>query len=434
MRLQRRTLLATTAALAALPARAQPGDAEITVAGARQAPIPIAIPSLGPGLGDQMTEVISNDLESCGLFRPLGAAASATGAVPDFATFRQLGARAVVTGSVSGGGSGVTAAIRLWDVNSGSQLQGTQYSTSANNWRRIAHQIADVIYQRLLGEDGYFDTRIAYVALTGSRGNQTTRIAVMDQDGANNRILTGGRWLVHTPRFSPVRDEVAFLDYANDHPRVYLLDLGSGRQQTLGEFQGISFAPRFSPSGDSVVLSATRGGGSDIFVVDLGSRDQRQLTNSGAIDTSPCFSPDGSQIVFVSDRGGSPQLYVMGAGGGGARRISYGSGNYGTPVWSPRGDQIAFVRYGGGGGAFSLGIMGTDGRGERILDQAFSIDTPTFCPNGRVLAYSVQTAAGGASGAGYSSRIGSIDIAGFNQRDIRTPTGASDPAWSPLGR
>ena len=430
--LQRRALLATTAALAALPARAQPGDAEITVEGARQAPIPIAIPSLGAGVGEQMTEVINNDLESCGLFRPLGAAASATGATPDFNTFKQLGARAVVTGSVSGGESGVVAAIRLWDVNSGTQLQGTQYSTGVNNWRRIAHQIADAIYQRMLGEEGYFDTRIAYVALTGSRGNQTTRLAVMDQDGANNRILTGGRWLVHTPRFSPVSDEVAFLDYANDRPRVYLLDLGSGRQQILGEFEGISFAPRFSPSGGSVILSATRGAGSDIFVVDLASRDQRQLTSSGAIDTSPCYSPDGSQIVFVSDRGGSPQLYIMGAGGGGARRISYGSGQYGSPVWSPRGDQIGIIRSGSGG--FSLGIMGPDGRGERILDQAFSIDTPTFCPNGRVLAYSVQTAASGASGAGYSSRIGSIDIAGFNQRAIRTPTGASDPAWSPLGR
>ena len=429
--LARRTLLGTAACFAALPARAQQGDAEITVAGARQAPIPIAIPSLGPGIGDQMTQVINDDLESSGLFRPLGAAASATSAAtPDFATFKQLGARAVVTGSASGGGAGVTAAIRLWDVNSGTQLQGTQYSAGAGAWRRIAHKIADVIYERMLGEQGYFDTRIAYVALTGGRAHQTTRLAIMDQDGANNRILTGGEWLVHTPRFSPVRDEVAFLDYANDRPRVYLFDLGSGRQRILGEFQGISFAPRFSPSGDSVILSATRGGGSDIFVVDLGSGSQRQLTNSGAIDTSPCYSPDGSRIVFVSDRGGSPQIYVMGAGGGGARRISYGSGQYGSPVWSPRGDLIAFVRIGSG---FSLGVMQPDGSGERILQQGFSIDTPTFCPNGRVLAYCEQTAATGSSGEGFSSRVASIDIAGFNGRTLRTPTGASDPAWSPLG-
>ena len=432
MSLARRTLLATTAALAATGARAQQGDAEITVAGAREAPIPIAIPSLGSGVGEQMTEVINDDLESSGLFRPLGAAASASaGATPDFATFKQLGARAVVTGSASGGGNGVVTQIRLWDVNSGTQLQGTQYSTSAGNWRRIAHKIADMIYERMLGESGYFDTRIAYVSLTGGRAHQTTRLAIMDQDGANTRFLTGGQWLVHSPRFSPVRDEIAYLSYANDRPRVYTLDLGSGRQQILGEFEGISFAPRFSPSGGSVVMSVTRGSGSDIVVVEVGSRSQQRLTNSGAIDTSPCYSPDGSQIVFVSDRGGSPQLYVMGAGGGGARRISYGSGQYGSPVWSPRGDLIAYVRIGGGG--FSLGVMGPDGSGERILAQGFTIDSPTFCPNGRVLAYNAQTASG-ASGAGFSSRIASIDIAGFNGRSLRTPTSASDPAWSPLGK
>ncbi len=440
-------LLASPFAAGAQPApgaAATPGNAEIVVDQARQAPIPIAVPSLGAGLGDQMTAVINNDLESSGLFRPLGAAAWAappptppfapdpapSADSPDFATFRALGARALVTGSVTQGGAGVVAAIRLWDVNAGQQLQGTQYSTGAGNWRRIAHQIADSIYQRMLGEPGYFDTRIAYVAVSGGRAHLTTRLAIMDQDGANNRDLTGGQWLVHTPRFHPTRNELAFLSYANDRPRVYLLDLGSGREQLLGEFEGISFAPRFSPDGASVILSATRGGGSDIFVVDLASRRQRQLTSSGAIDTSPCYSPDGSQIVFVSDRGGSPQLYVMGAGGGGGRRISYGSGQYGSPAWSPRGDLIAFIRIGGGG--FSLGVMGPDGSGERILQQGFSVDTPSFCPNGRVIAYCAQTAATSASGSGFSSRIASIDIAGFNPRPISTPGGGADPAWSPL--
>lgn len=181
-----------------------------------------------------------------------------------------------------------------------------------------------------------------------------------------------------TPRFNPVRDQIAFMSYANNRPRVYTFDLGSGSQRMLGEFNGISFAPRFSPNGGQVVLSATRGGGSDIFVIDLGSGAKRQITSSGAIDTSPCFSPDGSQIVFNSDRGGSPQLYMMSASGGGARRISFGNGSYGSPVWSPRGDLIAFTRL--AGGRFSLGVMGPDGTGERILTEGFTVESPTFCP------------------------------------------------------
>ncbi len=373
--------------------------------------------------------MVSDDLAGCGLFRPLGAAASAgPGGTPDFAAYRSLGAQAVAAGSVSGSGT-VRVEFRLWDVLAGQQIQGTAYTTTEANWRRIAHKIADVIYSRMLGEKGYFDTRICYVARSGTRGRQATRIAIMDQDGANTRYLTSGRWLVLTPRFHPTLDQIAFMSYANDRPRVYLLDLGSGREEMLGTFEGISFAPRFSPDGGSVVLSATRGGGSDIFRVDLSSRASRQLTNSGSIDTSPCFSPDGSQIVFNSDRGGTPQLYVMGASGGAARRISYGTGQYGSPVWSPRGDLIAFTRIGGGG--FSIGVMQPDGSGERILTRGFTVESPTFCPNGRVMAYCRQNAAG-AGGAGFASGLGVIDIAGFNDHALRTPGGASDPAWSPL--
>ncbi len=407
-----------------------PGEAEITVDQARTAPIPIAIPSFGPGIGQQMTDVITADLAGCGLFRPIPDAASANGpGTPNFDLYKSLGAQALAQGTTQGSGASVRVEFRLWNVLTGQQLQGTAYTTAGANWRRIAHIIADVIYERMLGDKGYFDTRIAYVARSGLRTHQTTRLAIMDQDSANNRYLTSGEWLVLTPRFHPTRDEIAFLSYANDRPRVYLFDLGSGRQQVLGEFAGISFAPRFSPNGSEVVLSATRGGGSDIFTIGLGGGGKRQLTDSGAIDTSPCYSPDGSQIVFNSDRGGSPQLYVMGAGGGGARRISYGSGQYGSPVWSPRGDLIAFTRIGAGG--FSIGVMAPDGTGERILTRGFTVESPTFCPNGRVLGYCRQTAAG-PGGAGFSSSLAQIDIAGFNERVMSTPGGASDPAWSPL--
>lgn len=417
-------LLATP--LSAMAAAAAAPEAEITVDQARTAPIPIILPNFGGGLGAQIAEVLSNDLTNTGLFKVLPGGAS-TGA-PDFSTAKATGARALVTGTVSGSGS-VRVEMRLWDVLTQQQIQGTAYTTSSANWRRIAHIVGDVIYERMLGEKGYFDTRIAFISRSGARAHQRTRLAIMDQDGANARMLTAGNWLTLTPRFSPVKDQVAFMSYANNRPRVYLFDLGSGRQQILGEFAGISFAPRFSPDGRSVVLSVTRNGGSDLFVVDLASGARRQITASSAIDTSPSYSPDGSQIVFNSDRGGSPQLYIMSASGGGARRISYGNGTYGSPVWSPRGDLIAFTRI--ANGSFSLGVMNPDGTGERIMTEGFTVESPSFCPNGRVLAYCRQTRAG-AGGAGFNSTIGMVDITGFNDRVLPTPGQASDPAWSPL--
>jgi TolB protein len=417
----------------ASPSGAQP---VIDVDHALQDPIRIALPSLGASpAAAEIISVVTADLTNCGLFRPIDPAAFIAGSdanpsAPNLQNWKAIGAQAVVTGTVSDAGGGqVRVEFRLWDVLTGQQLQGTAYTSA--NVRRIAHIMADVIYERMLGEKGYFDTRIVYVAETGPRGRQTRRLAIMDQDAANNRILTSGEWMVLTPRFNPVRDQIAFMSYANNHPRVLLYDLNTGRQTTLGDFEGMSFAPRFSPDGGSCILSVTRGGGSDIFVVDAITHASHRLTSSGSIDTSPCYSPDGSQIVFNSDRDGDQQLYVMGAGGGGAKRISYGHGQYATPVWSPRGAQIAFTRFSGGASNFAIGVMHPDGTGERILSESFSVEGPTFAPNGRVLMFWRETKSDD-YGHGYSSRLVSIDITGFNEREVRTPTDASDPAWSPL--
>ncbi len=425
----RRGILAGgTATLLAAPAWAQSstanGGAAITVDRARTDPLPIAIPTMGGDLGGQITGVIVNNLKNCGLFKPITTAAP-SGDTPDFAAYKAQGAQALVTGNATGG----RVEFRLWDVGTGQQIQGTAYSP-VSNWRRIAHIISDVIYERLLGEKGYFDTRVVYVSGTGPRDHRVKRLAIMDQDSANNRYLTDGAWLVLTPRFHPTRDEIVFMSYANNRPRVYSFNLGNGAQRVLGEYDGITFAPRFAPDGSHVIMSVTRGSGSDIVTVGLNGGGGGRLTNSGAIDTSPCYSPDGSQIVFNSDRGGDQQLYIMGAGGGGAKRISFGNGRYATPVWSPRGDLIAFTRL--GGGTFGIGVMHPDGSGERILSESFDVEGPTFCPNGRVLMFFRESPARDSRGNGYSARLVSIDITGFNERSVSTPTDATDPAWSPL--
>ncbi|GBQ05366.1 Tol-Pal system beta propeller repeat protein TolB [Saccharibacter floricola] len=404
---------------------------EITVANAHQAPIPIIVPDFGPGVGQRIASVIAADLGNTGLFQILPGEVPPN-VQPDFRALKARGARAAVAGTVVESGQ-LRVEMRLWDVLVGQQIQGTAYTAPVADWRRIAHIIADVIYQRLMGEEGYFDTRIAYVARTGPRRRQTTRLAIMDQDGMNPHMLTDGRWLTLEPRFSPVSEEIAFLSYAQDRPRVYTYDINSGRQRMLGAFEGISFAPRFAPHGKAIILSATTSdGGADLYQVDLASQQRRRLTSSpGVIDTSPCYSPDGQQIVFNSDRGGSPQLYVMSASGDGARRISYGAGRYGSPVWSPRGDVIAFTRI--HQGRFSLGVMNPDGTGERILTEGFTVESPSFAPNGRALTFCRQSEAG-AGGAGFTSTIGVIDVAGFNEHILPTATGASDPAWSPKRR
>jgi TolB protein len=170
-------------------------------------------------------------------------------------------------------------------------------------------------------------------------------------------------------------------------------------------------------------MSLAKDGNTEIYAMDLGTRHVSRLTNDPSIDTSPCYSPDASRIVFNSDRGGSQQIYVMNADGSNVERISHGDGKYGTPVWSPRGDLIAFTRI--SAGTFYVGVMRPDGSGERMLAQAYLVEGPTWAPNGRVLAFFREEPGG-------ETRLHTIDLTGYNEREVKTPQDASDPAWSPL--
>ena len=436
---------ALIAALAILVQVGAPARAElrIDITSGQVEPLPIAIPPLAGGApnesqaGQDLAGVVSADLARSGLFRPLDPRSfiqnvSVADTQPRFDDWRQINAQALVTGSVKTQGDGrLRVEFRLWDVFAEQQLTGYGYTTTQQNWRRIAHIIADEIYKRITGEEGYFDTRIVYVSESGPPEKRIKRLALMDQDSANNRFLTDGRALVLTPRFSPTAQEITYLSYANGTPRVYLFNIDTGQQEVVGDFPGMTFAPRFSPDGNRVVLSRAENGVSNLFILDLRTRRPTRLTDSQAIDTSPSFSPDGSKIAFNSDRGGSQQLYVMSADGGGAKRISFGAGKYGTPVWSPRGDLIAFTKI--DGGSFFIGVMRPDGSGERLLTRDFLVEGPTWAPNGRVLMYFRQSPSD-SRGHGGSPHLYSIDLTGSNQREVATPQDASDPAWSPLLR
>lgn len=405
---------------------------EININKGNVEPLPIAVTDfVAEGdLGQRITDVIAADLKRSGLFAPVNKQAfiekiGNPDQAPRFDDWKVINAQALVTGRVTREGDGrLRAEFRLWDTFAGQQLTGQQFFTQPDNWRRVAHIIADAIYERLTGEKGYFDTRIVYVAESGPKNDRKRQLAIMDQDGANARALTNANELVLTPRFSPSRQEITYMSFEGNQPRVYLLQLETGQREVVGNFPGMTFSPRFSPDGQRVIMSLQQEGNANIYTMDLRSRTTTRLTSTAAIDTSPSYSPDGTQIVFESDRGGRQQLYVMGADGSNQRRISFGDGSYSTPVWSPRGDLIAFTKQ--SGGKFSIGVMRTDGSGERILTTGFHNEGPTWAPNGRVLMFFRQSA-----GAG-GPQLYSIDLTGYNEQLVKTNGFASDPAWSPL--
>ncbi|MGO4437454.1 Tol-Pal system beta propeller repeat protein TolB [Rhizobium sp. RAF56] len=405
---------------------------ELNINKGNVAPLPIAITDFisNGDIGAQISSVVAADLQRSGLFAPINKAAfiqkiDNPDAAPRFPDWTSINAQALVTGRVTQEGDGrLRAEFRLWDTFAGQQMTGQQFYTQPENWRRVAHIIADAIYEKITGEKGYFDTRVVFVAESGPKTARKTQLGIMDQDGFNTRMLTDGSDLVLTPRFSPNRQEVTYMSFANQQPRVYLLQLETGQREVVGNFPGMTFSPRFSPDGQKVIMSLQQEGNSNIYTMDLRSRTTTRLTSTAAIDTSPSYSPDGTQIAFESDRGGKQQIYVMNADGSNQHRISFGDGSYSTPVWSPRGDLIAFTKQ--SGGSFSIGVMKPDGSGERILTSGFHNEGPTWAPNGRVLMFFRQPA-----GAG-GPQLYSIDLTGYNEQPIKTPTFASDPAWSPL--
>ena len=385
-------------------------------------------------LGIKIAKIIEKNFKSTGLFNPLKKEAfvqkpDIAHLKPRFEDWRLIKAQALVTGKLLVKNEKLKVEFRLWDLTASKEITALAFTTTPSNWRRVAHIISDKIYERLTGEQGYFDTRIIYVAESGPKNQRVKKLAIMDQDGANTKYLTLGNELVLTPRFNPTNQMVTYMSYFRNMPRVYLLDIETGMQDVVGNFPGMTFAPRFSPDGKKIIMSFAEDGNSDIYTMDLNSRVVERITNHSSIDTSPSFSPDGKYIAFNSDRSGLQQIYVMRSDGSDVKRITFSNGIYGTPVWSPRGDLIAFTKM--RKGKFYIGVMRTDGSGERLLTENFYQEAPSWSPNGRVLVFYRETKSG-KKGEGFSAKLWSIDITGYNERRLSTESDASDPSWSSL--
>ena len=385
-------------------------------------------------IGVEISKVVENNLRSSGLFNPLKKEAflqkpDIAHLKPRFEDWSLIKAQALITGEVKYENKKLRVEFRLWDVLAGKEMMALAFTTVPDNWRRVGHIITDKVYQRLTGEKGYFDTRIIFVSEKGPKTNRIKKLAIMDQDGFNTKYLTLGNELVLTPRFNPTNQMVTYLSYFKNLPRVYLLDIETGVQEVVGDFPGMTFAPRFSPDGKKIIMSFAKDGKSDIYTMDLENRIVEKITNHPSIDTSPSFSPDGKYICFNSDRSGYQQIYVMKSDGSNVKRISFGKGLYGTPVWSPRGDLIAFTKL--HKGKFYIGVMRADGSGERLLTENYYQEAPSWSPNGRVLIFYRETKSD-SEGKGFSAKLWSIDLTGYNERLVNTETDASDPSWSSL--
>lgn len=423
--------------LSVFPARA---ELKVDIIAGATEPISIAVQKIETGgkVSDSdatmIRKVVENDLKSTGLFRIISHDAMPEfveiGNMPDFNLWNAIKAQVLVQAKLSLDSDGkYDLEFFVWDVNGKEQIEAQSLVASKKSARRLAHIMADAIYERLTGEIGYFDTQIVFIAETGPVHNRTKRMAIMDQDGYGLRYLSDKKTFVMSPHFSPNMQTIVFLSFRDDDPMVWTLDLDTGEQRRLGQFGGMNFAPRFSPDGTKIALSLVKKGITHIYEYDIETKTLKQLTFGNSLNTSPSYSPDGKKLAFNSDRSGNQQIYVLDFETGKVERLTYGAGRYATPAWSPDGQFIAFTKI--ADDTFYIGIMDPRGRNEKILAGGWYMEAPSWAPGSRrVVYYETERALDGIERI---SHIRSVDITGRNVYDIELPEDVNgvEPTWSP---
>ena len=375
----------------------------------------------------EATKLIATDLRSTAEIYPVGPEQKDFYSFPEvtapsFPRWRARGVKALVTGFVRERDDGrLNFGCYIYDVDKGRELGRTGFAVARDDWRRAAHRCSGLAYKAITGSPGIFDTRIAYVAETGSGSGRVKRVAVMDSDGNNQDYLTKGDTFVVSPRLSPRAGRLAFVSYSGGIPHIEILDLETNIQRPLVPTPDMTFAPAFSPDGSQVAFSMMQGGNSEIYVVGTDGGMPRRVTFAPGVDTAPSFSPDGSRIVFESDRSGSSQLYIMNANGSDVRRLTFGGVWYSAPEWSPDGQWIAFTRRASDGRR--IGIIGADGSGEKALTSGPFDEGGRWAPSSRELVFQ-RTASSGRNG------LYRVTIDGEQPRAVTTPQDGSDPDWS----
>jgi len=395
--------------------------------------LPIAVVPFGwkgpMALPQDVSGIVRADLARSGRFAPLQnlPAQPQDGREVNYAQWRATGAESLIIGRVRlRDGGGYLIEFQLLDVPRGVQLAGYQVPATAAQLRRVAHQISDIIYEKLTGERGAFDTNIAYVTEQRLNGRRQFQLAVADADGFNEQIvLTSGQPLM-SPAWSADGRKLSYVSFEEGRSVVYVQEVATGRRERVAGYSGINSAPAFSPDGRKLALTMSHEGNPDIYLLDLSTRALTRITEHYAIDTEPVWSPDGTSLIFTSDRGGRPQIYRVGVRNGvraGAEERLTFEGDYNARArFSPDGRKIAMVT--GDGSRFRIGLLELETGSFRVLTESRLDESPSFAPNGSMIIYATEVGGRGVLEA-VSVTGGAHQRLGLSKGDVR------EPAWSP---
>ena len=407
---------------AALPARAA---MEVYVTGGAADKIEVAMVPFQAAPGQpvpSLTEIAGDDLERSGQFKRVdvsGAPQPVAPAQVNYGVWRSKGADALVIGQVAAlPGGRMEVRFYLLDAVKQTQLAGYSYNIAPGQWRATAHQIANIVYEKLTGAKGAFDSRIAYVQKQGKR----YELRVADADGQNPRTVMRSGESVISPRFSPDGTRVAYVSFEDKKPIVYVQSLQDGKRRKVAAFKGSNSAPAWAPDGRRLAVVLTRDQASQIYLINADGSGLTRLTRGGNLDTEPVFSPDGQAVYFTSDRGGSAQIYRVAASGGEPKRVTFGGSYNVSPAISPDGRHLTYISR--EDGRFRVVLHELASGQTRVLTDTARDESPSFAPNGQAVLYA--TVQGG------RGILGTVSLDGKTRARLsESGVDAREPAWGP---
>ena len=397
--------------------------------------LPIAIVPFrweGPGKPPQaISDIVEADLTRSGRFLSLPRKDFVSTPHEDkeivFKDWRILKAEALVIGDVRRVAQGrFQVQFRLYDVFKQAQLAGYRYTVGADMLRTVAHQISDIIYEKLMGEPGAFNTRIAYITREDTNpGGVSYKLQVADSDGYGPQTIVRSAEPMLSPAWSPDGKRLAYVSFEDKRAKVYMQNVADGRRELIAQFKGINGAPAWSPDGKRLAMTLSKAGNAEIYVLDIATRRLRRLTYNRAIDTEPAWSPDGRWIVFTSDRAGRPQIYRMHATGGEVERLTFDGDYNARASYSADGKMLVLVS--AHRGRFHIATLRLDDKVLHVLTDTSLDESPTFAPNGRMILYATEVRGRGVL-ASVSADGRVRQLFKFEKGDVR------EPAWSPYNR
>lgn len=397
---------------------------------------PIAIVPFGwEGNSDAMpgdvAQIISDDLTRSGRFAPIPEEdmlqKPTTGVDVDFDDWAILGVEAVVVGRITQtGDNAYSMQFQLFDVFGRDQLVGYRMPASRGTMRRVAHRAADMIYEKLTGIAGVFDTKVSYVTSEDRSDGRLYSLIVADQDGFNEHKIMESTDPIMSPAWSPDSRRLAYVSFEGDRSSIFIQTLRTGNRVQVSSRAGVNGAPAFSPDGRKLVVTLSDADGNlDIYTLDINSRQSKRITTHRAIDTEGSWSPDGSYIYFTSDRSGGPQIYRVSSNGGSAERVTFEGGYNARPRLSPDGDKLAMVHLVNGN--YRIAVMDVKRKDVLVLSGGSQDESPSFAPNSDTLIYATRS--------GRNGVLESVTADGLIRQRLESGDGdVREPVWSPFQR